>query len=117
VRTPPVTAAAVTGPAPDSPVRLVRAARTAMASFFLVPPVRVPVPRRSSVNPGGEFPAGRLHGARRRDRCQDLRGLACGDLLGYAAGHQLAQHGVQRQATRARPRSRWRLGHTFSTAA
>jgi hypothetical protein len=46
-------------------------------------------------DPGGEFAAGSLHGARWRDRCQDVRGLACGDLPGHAAGHQLGQHGVE----------------------
>jgi hypothetical protein len=44
---------------------------------------------------GGELPAGRLHRPRWRDRGQDLPGLACGDLAGHAAGHQLAQHLVQ----------------------
>jgi len=41
---------------------------------------------------GGELPAGRRHRACWRDRCQDLTGLACGDLLAEAAGHQLGSH-------------------------
>jgi hypothetical protein len=44
---------------------------------------------------GGELAARRLHGPGWCDRCQDARGLACGDLPGDAAGHQLAQHLVQ----------------------
>jgi hypothetical protein len=44
---------------------------------------------------GGELPAHRVHRSRWRDRSQDLPGLACGDLAGHAAGHQLAQHLVQ----------------------
>ena len=49
-RTSPVIAAAVTGPAPDSPVRLVPAARTAAAAFVRVWRIRAPAPRRSSVS-------------------------------------------------------------------
>ena len=44
---------------------------------------------------GGELPAGRVHRPRRCDRLQEPGGLACGDLPGDAAGHQLAQHLVQ----------------------
>ncbi len=43
-------AAAMTGPTPNSPVRLVPAARTAAASFFLVSRIAASTPRRSSVN-------------------------------------------------------------------
>jgi hypothetical protein len=49
-RTSPMTVAAMTGPAPNSPVRLVPAARTAAAAFLRVSRIRVPAPRRSSVS-------------------------------------------------------------------
>jgi len=42
--------AAMTGPAPNSPVRLVPAAATAAASFFLVWRIAAPAPRRSTVS-------------------------------------------------------------------
>jgi len=44
---------------------------------------------------GGELAAGSRNRVGWCDRCRDVRGLACGDLPGDAAGHQLAQHGVQ----------------------
>jgi hypothetical protein len=44
---------------------------------------------------GGELPAGRGRRPRWRDRLPEPGGLACGDLAGHAAGHQLAQHLVQ----------------------
>ena len=43
-----MTAAAITGPTPNSPVRLVPAAATAAASFFLVSRIRASMRRRSS---------------------------------------------------------------------
>jgi len=43
----------------------------------------------------GELAAGGRDRVRRSDRSEGLRGLACGDRLGDAAGDQLAQHGVQ----------------------
>ena len=100
-----MTAAAMTGP-PDSPVRLVPAAATAAAAFPGLADPRIGTAQILS-QLGGELPAGRVHRPRRRDRCQDLPGLACGDLARHAVGHQLAQHLVQPQATwvRARPRS------------
>jgi hypothetical protein len=49
-RTSPVTAAAMTGPTPDSPVGLVPAAATAAAALVLVPRIRASTPRRSSVS-------------------------------------------------------------------
>src|SRR5215471_4719595 len=45
-----MTAAAMTGPTPNSPVRLVPAAATAAAAFFLVSRMRASMPRRSSVS-------------------------------------------------------------------
>ena len=70
-------------------------ARTAAASFFLVSRIWASMRRRSSEELGGELAAGRGDGPGRRDRFQDAGGLSCGDLLGDAAGDQLAQHGVQ----------------------
>jgi len=49
-RTSPMTAAAMTGPTPNSPVRQVPAARTAAAAFVLVWRIRASRPRRSSVS-------------------------------------------------------------------
>ena len=45
-----MTAAAATGPTPNSPVTLVPAAATATFSFFLVSRIRAPAPRRSSAS-------------------------------------------------------------------
>ena len=65
-----MTAAAMTGPTPNSLVRLVPVAWTAVASFFLA--------------------------ARRRpDHLQDPGDASAGDRLGHAAGDQLAQHRMQ----------------------
>lgn len=44
---------------------------------------------------GGKLQVGRFHRPCWGDRCQDLPGLARGDLLADAAGDQLAQHLVQ----------------------
>src|SRR5215471_8242730 len=49
-RTSPMAAAAITGPAPNSPVRLVPAARTAPASLVLVWRIATSTPRRSPVS-------------------------------------------------------------------
>jgi hypothetical protein len=49
-RTSPMTAAAMTGPTPNSPVRLVPAAWTATASFVRVSRSRASMRRRSSRN-------------------------------------------------------------------
>ncbi len=49
-RTSPMMVAAMTGPAPDSPVRLVPDARTAMAGLFRVPRSCASMRRRSSGN-------------------------------------------------------------------
>jgi len=45
-----MTAAAMTGPAPNSPIRLVPASWTAAVSFFLVSRIRASMPHRSSRN-------------------------------------------------------------------
>src|SRR5215471_10571020 len=45
-----MTAAARTGPTPNSPVRLVPAARTAAAAFLRVSRIRASTPRKSSVS-------------------------------------------------------------------
>ena len=81
-----MTAAAMTGPTPNSPVRLVPAARTAAAS--LLPGLAdLDVDAAQVLGElGGELPAGCLHRPRRRDRFQDARGPAGGDLPGDAAG-------------------------------
>ena len=86
-----MTAAAMTGPTPNSPVRPVPAARTAAAAFFLVWRIAAQVLGEL----GGELPAGSRDGVGRHDRCQDVRGLTRSDLLGDTAGDQLAQHLVQ----------------------
>jgi hypothetical protein len=43
----------------------------------------------------GKLAAGLRDHAGRRDRIQDAGGLACGDFLAEASGHQFAQHRVQ----------------------
>ena len=86
-----MTAAAMTGPTPNSPVRLVPVAATAVASLLagLADPG---VDAAQVLDEGrGELAAGRRHRVRRCDRRQDPGGLACGDRLGDAAGDQLAQ--------------------------
>ena len=55
-----MTAAAMTGPTPKSPVRLVPEAGTATASFFLVSRSRASMRRRSSDERGGQLAAGLL---------------------------------------------------------
>jgi hypothetical protein len=45
-----MTAAAMTGPTPNSPVKLVPAAATAVVSFVLVSRIAASMPRTSSVN-------------------------------------------------------------------
>src|SRR5215467_14580049 len=93
-RTSPMTAAAMTGPTPNSLVRLVPAARTAVAAFFLVSRIWASTPRRSAVSSAASSQRASST-ASARDRIQQMRGLACGDLPGDAAGEQLAQHLVQ----------------------
>ena len=68
---------------------------------------------------GGELAAGRIHRPRGHDRAQQPGGGRRGDRLGDPAGDQLAQHRVQQahHLGTVRPRSRYRLDHTFSTAA
>src|SRR5690349_22474604 len=68
---------------------------------------------------GGELPA-RLGGrARWPNLAEDPGCTACGDLVRDPAGHQIAEHGVQRQAAwlRARDRSRCLFAQTLSTMA
>src|SRR5215472_12581889 len=86
-----MTAAAITRPTPNSPVRLVPAARAAAAIFLRVSRIAASTPRRSSVS----LAASCLHRVGRCERFQDAPSLACGDLPGHAAGNQLAQHLVQ----------------------
>jgi len=89
-----MTAPAMTGPAPNSPVRLVPAARTAavVSSWSGGSGCQA---AQILGELGGKLQVGRLHRPCWCDRCQDLSGLACGDLLADAAGDQLAQHLVQ----------------------
>jgi hypothetical protein len=66
---------------------------------------------------GGELAARHLNGPRRRSLLEHLSGFSCGYLFGDAAGEEFADDGVQATWLHARPRSRWRLDHTFRTAA
>jgi hypothetical protein len=94
-RTSPITVPAMTGPAPNRPVRLVPEARTAAASFLLAS--RSWASRRRDV---GEELGGQL-AARLDDRIRwphllkDPGGLAGADLPADPAGHQAGQHRVQ----------------------
>ena len=90
-----MTAAATTGPTPNSPVRLVPAAGDGGGE--LLPGLADPgVDAAQVLDEGrGELAAGCRYRVRRCDRSEDLRGLACGDRLGDAARNQLAQHGMQ----------------------
>src|SRR5271156_6666651 len=94
-RTSPMTAAAMTGPTPKSPVRLVPDARTAASSFF--PGLaQLPVDAAQVLDEGGgELVACGRDCVRRRDRVQQPGRVSCDDLLRDAAGDQLAQHRVQ----------------------
>ena len=85
----------MTGPTPNTSVRLVPDAVTAAASFLLTsrswasgggcqPAAR----RRARSAPGSTAPRGRIW-------LEDPGGLACGDLVRDPAGNQLAQHRVE----------------------
>jgi hypothetical protein len=89
-----MTAAAMTGPTPNSLVRQVPAARTASVSFFLVSRIRTAGAAQVLGELGGELAAGCLPRSRWRDRCQDPLGLARGDLPGDTAGDQPAAPGA-----------------------
>ncbi len=118
-RTAPMTVAAITGPTPNSPVKPVPAARTATVSFLLgVAHLRVDVPQIGH-ELGGELAARRGDRVRRGDRSQQLRGLACGQLLADPAGQQPHSTACSRHTSwvRNRPRSRCRPDQTPSTAA
>jgi len=93
-RTSPMTAATMTGPTPNP--GQAGPGRPDRGGGFL-PGLADPRVDAAQIlrKLGEEPPAGRVHHPRRRDRLQDLPGLACGDLPRNAAGHQLAQHLVQ----------------------
>jgi hypothetical protein len=94
-RTSPMTAAAMTGPTPNSPVRLVPVAWTAAASFLPgladlgVDAAQVIKERR------GELAARGRHRVRRRDLLQDPGSVGRVDRLADTAGDQVTQHGAQ----------------------
>src|SRR5439155_7360339 len=77
-----ITVAAMPGPAPKMPARLVPHALTAMASYFLDPRIWASRRRMSSKSPAASPPGG----AGRLGRLEDAGGPGCGDLLGHAAG-------------------------------
>ena len=114
-----MTVAAMTGPTPNSPVRLVPDARTAAASFFLVSRIWASMRRRSS----RKLAASSQRAARTAPYgvidSEQPGGLSCGDLLGTPPGTSSHSTACSRQTTwvRVRPRSRCRLDHIFSTAA
>ena len=109
----------MTGPTPNSPVRLVPVAWTATVSFFLVSRSWASMRRRSSRNAAASSqraastaPAGVI----------DSRSwAACAAVIALETPPGISSHSTacSRQTTwvRVRPRSRWRLDHTFSTAA
>jgi hypothetical protein len=118
-RTSPMTAAAMTGPTPNSPVRLVPAAATAVASLFLVSRIWVSMWRRSSVNSAA---SSRRAASTAPDGVIDAKScVAWPAVICLKTPPGISSHSTacSRQATwvRARPRSRWRLDQTFSTAA
>jgi hypothetical protein len=84
-------AAAMTGPTPNSPVRLVPLADSAGE---LAPGLaQLPVDAAQVLDEGGgELAAGGRDRIRRGDRVQQAGGVSCDDLLRDAAGHQLAEH-------------------------
>lgn len=94
-RTSPMTAAALTGPTPNGPVRLVPAAAMVTASFLRVSRIRVSMRRRSS---------SRAAASSQRAACTTPSGLIArrtpggasrSDHPGNTAGGQLAQHRLQ----------------------
>ena len=90
-----MTAAAMTGPTPNSPVRLVPAAATAAASFLRVSRIRASTPRRSSMKSAASSRRATATASCGVIDLQQVRGVSCGDRLGNAARNQLAQHRVQ----------------------
>ena len=114
-----MTAAAMTGPTPNNPVRLVPAAATAAASFFLVSRIRASMRRRSSSKSAASSqratstaPSGLIARRTRPARAVVIT-------LGTPPGISSPSTACSRQTTwvRVRPRSRWRLDQIFSTAA
>ena len=92
----PTIVPAMTGPTPNTSVRVVPETLTAAASFLRVP-------RRLGIQVAhvleelsGELGAGQFDGAGGGDLPEDPSGLSReGDLLGGAAGDEVAEHGVQ----------------------
>ena len=90
-----MTAAAMTGPTPNSPVRLVPA-RLHGGSELLPGLAQLGVDAAQVLEErGGELAAGRVHRPGWRDRVQQPGGGGRGDRLGDPAGDQLAQHRMQ----------------------
>jgi len=119
VMTSPMTVAAMTGPAPDTSVRLVPDAVTAAASFFLTS-----APLGVQVADAGHSSAARSQ----RAWATAPAGATCSRILaawpavissGTPPGINSHSTGWSRQTTwlRVRERSRWRLARTFSTTA
>ena len=77
------------------PVRLVPEALTAVASFFSGLADLGVQAAHVLQKLGGELAASLPRGAGRRGRPEDAGGVSCGDLLGHAAGNQLAQHRME----------------------
>src|SRR6516162_10250963 len=89
-----MTAAAMTGPTPNSPVRQVPAAWTAVASFFLVSRSWASMRRRSSrkAAASSQRAAATASGG---VICEDPGRVRRVDRPAGTAGHQVTQHGVQ----------------------
>ena len=94
-RTSPMMTAAMTGPTPNRPVRLVPLARD-RGGELLPGLAQLGVDAAQVLDEGrGELPAGGRDRVRRRDRVQQPGGAGRDDLLRDAAGDQLAEHRVQ----------------------
>ena len=87
--------AAMTGPTPKMPVRVVPGMPDHDSQFFLRLAQLAVEAAQVGQELAGELVPGPGDRAGRRDLAEDASGLSCGDLLGDAAGDQAAQHRVQ----------------------
>ena len=113
----PMMVPAMTGPTPKTSVRVVP--ETSPGGELLAGVAQLGIQAAHVLGKlRSELGAGHFNGAGRGGRPEDPGGLSCGDLLGDAAGDQVAEHGVQPAGDLvAKPgRSRCRSAHTFSTA-
>jgi hypothetical protein len=117
-RASPVTVPAITGPAPNRPVRLVPEARTAAASFLWVSRSWAPGRRMPARNSAAGSQRALVAASDGLNLLEDVGGPAGADLPAHPAGHRSQSTACSRQAAwlRKRAKSRCLFAHTFTTA-